>query len=86
MKFDQHVCGIKEKNIHQNYEFSLFERENDGSIIEVKHNGVWLLCDNGYLKWSILIFYLKFSLAEKKYYFQNGLKACARTLSSLMVF
>ena len=35
--------------------FELFERIDDGSIIKVKYCGVWLVVDNGYLNWGVII-------------------------------
>ena len=45
------------KNAHNGeyddkHEFSLFEYDEYGAVIEIKYKGVWFVVDNGYLAWS----------------------------------
>ena len=55
VKFDEHVNKVKGKKLYDDVKFRLCDRKTDGSIIEVWHTGAWVLCNNGYLKWSTLI-------------------------------
>ena len=32
--------------------FELLEQKDNGDIIKIKHRGLWLLVDNGYLNWG----------------------------------
>jgi Plant transposon protein len=68
---DKFLCNIKNKNTFDDYKFTLFKKEVDGTIIEENYNGVWLICDNGYPHWSCLIpphndpiYYPEFRFAE----------------------
>jgi hypothetical protein len=47
--FDAFVQGIYERKILDDNEFTLFELDEKGGVIEVQYQGAWLLVDNGYL-------------------------------------
>jgi Plant transposon protein len=53
--FDKFLQGIKHNKILSDYRFNLLHKDNTGSIVERKFSGCWLLCDNGYPRWSMLI-------------------------------
>jgi hypothetical protein len=53
--FDEFVMGIHKGEILQDVEFELLERNQSGEIVSVLYKGVWLIVDNGYLRWPISI-------------------------------
>ena len=53
--FDPLISSVHDGNIPDNFEFSLFEKDETGRIIEVTYYGVWFMVDNGYLSWSCTI-------------------------------
>ena len=53
--FDSLIAGVNDGELFQESTFSLFERNLDGEINEIKYRGVWFMVDNGYLKWSCTI-------------------------------
>jgi Plant transposon protein len=67
--FDEFIKNIKEEKILNDFQFSLMERSVDGGIIHTDYNGCWLMCDNGYQKWSCLMSPIKdsFSFKEKRW-------------------
>jgi hypothetical protein len=54
IRFDKFVTGMKEGTKLEDVEFDLFE-EKDSKIVKIKYKGVWVIVDNGYLKWSVTI-------------------------------
>ena len=53
--FDDYICGVNEGNIHHDYIFHLYEKDDAGKIVEIGYQGVWFIVDNGYLSWSCTI-------------------------------
>ena len=53
--FDESIRGINAGTLHSEYIFHLFERDKDGSIVQVAYQGVWFIVDNGYLAWSCTV-------------------------------
>ena len=47
--YDGFVRGINEGTIFEDNEFTLFEYDTLGNIVEGKYQGVWIMVDNGYL-------------------------------------
>ena len=60
-KFNKFANNIKLKQLFYENKFKLLKRNADRYEIEVSHKGAWLLCNNGCLKWSILICSFKIS-------------------------
>jgi Plant transposon protein len=52
--FDVFIKSIKDGNILADHQFSLLER-NGNNILQRKYRGCWIMCDNGYQKWSCLM-------------------------------
>jgi hypothetical protein len=50
--FDNFVRGIHDGKKLSNLQFTLFEKNPSGKVVEQKYQGCWLLADNGYLNWS----------------------------------
>ena len=53
--FDDYICGVNEGIIHHDYILHLFEKNDQGEIVEIAYKGVWFIVDNGYLSWSCTI-------------------------------
>jgi DDE superfamily endonuclease len=52
--FDEFVMAIHKVEILQDVKFELLELiKKSGEIVSVKYKGVWLIVDNGYLRWPI---------------------------------
>ncbi|KAI2512197.1 Plant transposon protein [Fragilaria crotonensis] len=65
--FDKFARGLQNGNNPLNdVEFTLCERNENGSVIEVRYRGSYLLVDNGYLRWSTTIPPTKSPLTQKE--------------------
>ena len=53
--FDPLISKVNDGIIPDDFNFSLFEKNKDGTITEVTYSGVWFMVDNGYLSWSCTI-------------------------------
>jgi hypothetical protein len=54
--FDAFVRGIYEGKILDDNQFTLFELDKKGGVVEVQYQGTtWLLVDNGYLNWPTTV-------------------------------
>jgi hypothetical protein len=53
--FDDLIRGVNEGRHYKNNEFSLYEKNEDGEVIQVVYKGVWFIVDNGYLNWSCTV-------------------------------
>jgi hypothetical protein len=53
--FDAFVRGIYKGKILDDDEFTLFELDEKGDVVEVQYQGAWLLVDNGYLNWPTTV-------------------------------
>jgi hypothetical protein len=53
--FDEFLVLIRNNKIISDYQFKLFKKDKNGIVVQEKYAGCWLLCDNGYPRWSILI-------------------------------
>ena len=53
--YDDFTRGIYTGAILPNYEFELKEYDPEGNIVSIQYQGVWLICDNGYLNWSTTV-------------------------------
>lgn len=53
VRFDPLTMGIHRGTSALNdFAFELYDYDGDGQIIKQKYQGVWLLVDNGYHRWS----------------------------------
>ena len=48
---DTLVNGVQRLGKYSNYGFFLFEYDENCNIVSKSYNGVWFICDNGYLLW-----------------------------------
>jgi hypothetical protein len=55
MLFDSFMTGLKKGKILSDVAFTLQERDEDGTIVEIPYEGAWLIVDNGYLHWSCAV-------------------------------
>ena len=53
--FDPLLSTVNDGDMYDDFEFTLFEHDLDGNIVEVKYKGVWFIVDNGYLEWSCTV-------------------------------
>ena len=53
--FDPLLSAVNDGDMYDDFEFTLFEHDLDGNIVEVKYKGVWFIVDNGYLEWSCTV-------------------------------
>ena len=53
--FDDFISGLHEGNVMDDLEFELLERSENNQIKRRKYKGAWVLCDNGYLPWSVIM-------------------------------
>jgi hypothetical protein len=55
VRFDDFVQGIHRGELYEDMKFDLFEKSGNGTVIQQSYKGCWIICDNGYLKWSTTI-------------------------------
>ena len=55
VRFDEFVSGIWEGKVLKDVKFQLYERDIHGNVIAVQYSGGYVICDNGYLRWSVLV-------------------------------
>jgi hypothetical protein len=53
--FDEFATYMYEGYVLSEVEFDLFEYDEDGKIKSVRYKGVWLMVDNGYLRWPTTV-------------------------------
>ena len=53
--FDPLISTVHDGEMFQDNEFSLYEYDLHGNIIEIKYKGAWYMVDNGYLNWSCTV-------------------------------
>ena len=53
--FDDFVKSIKDGNYNGEFDFELFDFDENKKEIKVKYKGCYLIVDNGYLPWSVTI-------------------------------
>ena len=75
VKFDKFLNDTKCGKLCQNATFTLFERNENGEVQEVKYRGAWVICDNGYLKWSMLICPFKLTTNRSEIRFSEWLES-----------
>jgi hypothetical protein len=55
VRLDAFISGICDGNNLQDNDFELLDHNREGNIIAVKHKGVYVIVDNGYLQWSCTV-------------------------------
>ena len=75
VKFDHFINSIRDGKLCDNNMFILLEKSDDGTIKEVMHRGAWVLCDNGYIKWSNLMCSHKHTSNRKETRFSEWLES-----------
>ena len=73
--YDEFVRGIHEGVLFEDNEFTLFEYDALGNIVEVKYQGVWIMVDNGYLDWSTTMPPMKHGVTYKCIRFSEWLES-----------
>ena len=75
IQFDPLISKIKFGHVPEDFEFSLFERDTNGNIVEVTYLGVWFIVDNGYLNWSRTIPPVKDAMSYETLRFSEWLES-----------
>jgi hypothetical protein len=55
VRLDRFISGIWDSTILKDLEFELLAYNNEGDVIAVKYQGVYVIVDNGYLAWSCTV-------------------------------
>ena len=53
--YDSFVSSVNDGKIPNDFEFNLFERNQEGDVVEACYKGVWFMVGNGYLSWSCTV-------------------------------
>ena len=53
--YDEFVKTLKDSKYDDEFEFELYDYDEDGKVIRSKYKGVWLIVDNRYLRWSVTV-------------------------------
>jgi len=80
VKFDQLINNIKNDKLCEKMIFKLFEKMDDGTIVEVSYAGAWLICDNGYLHWPMLVPPFKMSSNRMEIRFSEWLESIRKNV------
>ena len=73
--FDRLISNINQGIIPNDYEFMLYEHDDNGNIVEVCYYGVWFMVDNGYLSWSCTVPPYKDATTYKEIRFSEWLES-----------
>ena len=68
------MYGVQDGDILSDFEFTLYEREAVGNIIERKYMGCWFIVDNGYIPWTTSVPPLNNGLTYKEYCWSEWLE------------
>ena len=63
--FDEFIMKIKNGIILSDYHYSLFEKDEEDNIVTKSYYGCWILCDNGYQNWPVLMAPMKDAVLYK---------------------
>ena len=55
VRFDEFVTSVKDGRVLPNNVFTLLSLDKDGMVVEESFSGVWLIVDNGCLRWSVTV-------------------------------
>ena len=73
--YDPLLTKVKDRRVHEEYEFMLYEHDENGDIVEVCYVGVWFMVDNGYLSWSCTVPPVKDGISYKAIRFSEWLES-----------
>ena len=73
--YDEFASGLKYGELLEDAEFTLFERDSNGNIVERRYKGAWLIVDNGYLAWSCTVPPMKSTDYQDEIYFSQWLES-----------
>ena len=72
--FDPLICNVNNGVIPNDFEFMLYERNSDGTIVEVTYKCVWFMVDSGYLSWSCTVPPIKYGTIYEEIRFSEWLE------------
>jgi hypothetical protein len=76
------MTGINQGSHLGDVEFELYDTDSEGSIVSVCYQGGWLMVDDGYLRYGLLLFQpLKMPQIDHSFVDRSGLSLSAKTLS-----
>ena len=64
--YDKLACGLLYNDLYSSNRFFLFEESSDENYLKKWYSGGYLIVDNGYLDWSVLIPPLKSYISLKE--------------------
>lgn len=73
--YDEFVKTLKDSKYDDKFEFELYDYNEDGKVIRSKYKGVWLIVDNGYLRWSVTVPPIKKTNLRKEIQFSQWLES-----------
>jgi hypothetical protein len=80
-QIDEYIKFIKKGKVLFDNKFTLLERQENGTVVEQKYSGCWLMCDNGYQNWSCLMSPIKNLFCERNCDGLNGWNQCRKMLN-----
>ena len=83
---DQFVSVVRDGYLPQDNDFELLDYDRLGNVISVKHKGVYVIVDNGYLQWPCTVPPFTVTSDMDEIAGQNGQRACRKMLSALLGF
>lgn len=72
--FDNLILKLKNGNYNKMFQFELMDYDEDGNIVKIKHNGCYVIVDNGYLSWTITVPPLKNTTTQSEIIFSQWLE------------
>ena len=77
---DPFYNNIKDGKTFSKKDFTLFEYDSEGNVVEAHYKGGWLMVDNGYMDWSCTIPPMKKSLSYKFIRFSEWLESMRKNV------
>ena len=53
--YDRFVMKLKDGKFDKDFEFELYDFDDNGKEIKVRYSGCYVIVDNGYHKWSVTV-------------------------------
>ena len=78
--YDELLRGVYEGKLFSEYEFTLYELDNDSCVVEVGHKGAWFIVDNGYLNWACTVPPIKNPLSYEEIRFSEWIESIRKDI------
>ncbi len=86
VRLDCYISGIWDGTILKDLECELLAYDNEGEIIAVKYQGVYVIVDNGYIAWSCTVPPYTDMSTVTKFDGHSGWSQCGKMLSVLLEY